>query len=76
MASTTKKLIANAMGSISVFKLLQVIFAACLSYCNSLPGNYRNPFLVSVNFWCPGLSLSRKHITPDFLFYYFQKNHP
>lgn len=76
MESTTKELIANAIGCVSVFKQLQYIFATRSSYCNSLPGNYGNPLLDSFVFWRPGLKLSRKHLLPDFSSNYFQKNHP
>lgn len=75
MESTTKKLIAHVIGTITIFKPLQVFSAASPTYCNSLPCNYEHPFLVAFLSWRPELSVSLKHVLPDFSSYYFQKNH-
>jgi hypothetical protein len=76
MESTTKKLIARAIGTITIFKPLQVFSVTTFPYCDSLPRNYEHPFLVAFLFWRSGLSLFRKHVLPDFSSNYFQKNHP
>lgn len=76
MESTTKKLIALAIGTITIFKPLQVFSVTTFPYCNSLPVSYGNSVLVKFIFWRSGLSLSRKHVLPDFSSNYFQKNHP
>ncbi len=66
MESTTKKLIANAIGSTSVFKQLQSYFVTVFSDHNSLPSDFENRFSMTFIFWRSGLSLSCKSILPDF----------
>lgn len=75
MESTTKKLIAHAIGTITIFKPLQVNPVASFPYCNSLLRNYENPFLVAVLFWRTTLSIFDKQVLPDISSNYFQKSH-
>ena len=73
MESTTKKLIANAIGSTSVFNRLQIFFVPVFLYCNSLPSDYENrSFMISI-FWHFRLRQSGKPILLDLPHNYFQK---
>lgn len=73
MESTTKRLIAIAIGSTSVFNRLQNSFVTDFSYCNSLPDNYENRFFMTFIFRHFRLRQSGKPILPDLLHNYFQK---
>ncbi len=66
MASTTKMLIAIAIGSTSAYKQLQNAFVTAFSYGCSLPSDFENKFFVKFIFWYPRLSSFGKYILPDY----------
>lgn len=76
MESTTNKLIAHAVSTTTVFKQLQLFFAAFFSYCSSLLDSYDKQFVAVFPFWCCELSQSRKHPLPVFYSDNFLKKIP
>lgn len=76
MESTTKQLIASAIGSTSVLKQMQSFFAPDFSNPSSLRGGDESIFLVSTFFWHTRFELFSKPILPDFSSNYFQKIKP